>query len=248
MKKYFLSLTLIFVMLLTLVGCINFNIGNEVITGNGKKETHEIALENQLTGVRTLGAIDVILDPQIDGKYILEGDSNILDRITVEQRSDGVLELGFNQNISITSFSNVKVYVPYIKGGLLETASVGSISLKGDEPLRGDRFDLRISSTGNIELVIKTIELKANASSTGKIKISGNANKAEIILSSTGAFEGYEFNSADAIVYVYSTGSAYVNVVGELDVTISGTGNVIYDGIPESIVVRGGGPGTVKPR
>lgn len=248
MKKFIrFSLVLcLTIVSITFSGC--YLSGNNVVKGNSERVTREITLESELKGVRTMSVIDVILDPSLEGEIILEGDSNILDIVTAEQKSGGILELGFERNTSIMSVVNVKVYVPYINGGLLEVMSVGSITQKDDQVLAGDSFDLRISSTGNIELAIETKELTVNDASTGTIRLTGSADAADITLSSTGSFEGYDFKLGDAVITVSSTGSAYVNVSGDLEAMVSGTGSVIFDGDPKSIDARGGGLGTVRSR
>jgi hypothetical protein len=73
-------------------GCISIDLGGESISGNGDRVTREKALDGELKGVRTSSLINVILDPELDGRFILEGDSNILDIVKVEQ-SGGMLEL-----------------------------------------------------------------------------------------------------------------------------------------------------------
>ena len=114
--------------------------------------------------------------------------------------------------------------------------------------LTGDTLELRISSTGSINLSATVKNLKATDSSTGRIILSGSADQADIDLSSTGGFDGYSFLIGDATVSVSSTGSAYVNVSGDLVGTISSIGNIVYDGNPASVTSKGGGMGSMKKR
>lgn len=249
MKKYNRYLLVLLILLfaaMPLTGCININIGSDIVNGSGKIITKDIALEHTLTGVKTMSAIDVVFDPSMKDNIKLEGDDNILEYVQVRQNGNGVLEIDFKENTGIYTLKNVIVYVPYIDGGLIESSSVGNISLKG-EALTGDTFDLQVSSTGSINLAIEANKLTVNDSSTGTIKLTGSADTAEITLSSTGSFEGYEFKLNDAVVTVSSTGSAHVNVSGELNASASGPGDVVYAGNPK-VSASGGGPGAVKPR
>lgn len=248
MKKEFrilLVLCLIAALVLSLAGCVYFSPGTRTITGSGKNTTKETDLKQELKGVSTSSVINVILDPELEGKFRLEGDSNILDYIVAEQGSDGILRLGFQPGISILSAAYINAYVPRINGGLFETSSVGSITMKGSEALSGDRFDIVISSTGSITLAINTKELRVNDSSTGTVTLTGSAQKADITLSSTGSFEGYGLAAGDTTVVISSTGSAYVNVSGQLDATVSSVGSVIYEGSPKKVNTHGGGMGSV---
>jgi hypothetical protein len=234
--------------LICLTGCVNFKLGNKVVAGSGNVVTQEVSLEKPLSGVRTMGAIDVVFDPDLNEGILLEGEDNILELVEVKQNDDGVLEFGFYPNISITSIIKVNAYVPCINGGLIETTSVGSIRAEGSGKLEGDRFEIKLSSTGSVELTIQAQEIKVDSSSTGTITLDGSSDQADITLSSTGNFEGYDFFIGDAAIFVSSSGSAYVNVSGALEATISGPGNVLYTGDPTEVTVKGGGPGTVKPR
>jgi hypothetical protein len=247
MKKRIVIFVLCMITILSacLAGCININIGNTV-RGNGDKVTREKTFESELKGVSTSSMIDVILDPELEGKCILEGDSNLLDLVKAEQYG-GVLELGFQNNINILPPVNVTVYVPFMDGGTIEASSVGSVSMKSGT-LTGDSFRISVSSAGSIDLDIETKELRANGSSTGSITLTGSADRADITLSSVGSFNGYGLAVGDARVNVSSVGSAYVNVSGRLDATVSSVGSVVYDGDPEEVRTSGDSLGAVKPR
>ncbi|MHC1694050.1 MAG: DUF2807 domain-containing protein [Eubacteriales bacterium] len=61
-------------------------------------------------------------------------------------------------------------------------------------------------------------------------------------------FEGFDFYIEDVKVSTSSTGSASIYVTGKLEARISGTGNIIYDGEPTSVIVNGGGMGSIQLR
>ncbi len=246
MRKHVVLISLILCVSLCLAGCISIGFGGESVRGNGDRVTREKALGGELKGVRTSSLINVILDPELEGKFILEGDSNILDLVKAEQFG-GVLELGFKDGVSILSPVDVKAYVPFMDGGTLEASSVGSITMKGGT-LKGDSFRLTSSSVGSIELDIETEELIADASSTGSITLTGNADTARITLSSVGSFNGYGFAIGDARVTVSSMGSAYVTVSGVLDANVSSVGSIVYDGDPDKVNASSDSLGAVKPR
>lgn len=245
MKKHVILLSLILCVTLLFAGCIYIDLGSNPMKGNGDKETRDIVLEGELKGIVTTSTIDVVLDPELDGKFILEGDSYILELVTVHQ-GGGTLELGFDPGTNLLPPTDVTAYVPYINGGRLETSSMGSITMKGGT-LKGDRFELIVSSMGGINLNIETKELRADSSSMGTITLTGTADTADITLSSMGGFEGYGLAVSDARVAVSSMGSAHVNVSGTLDANVSSIGSVVYDGDPE-VHASGSGHGGVKPR
>ena len=233
---------------MSLIGCINYTPGAKIVVGNRDIVTKDQTLEQPLTGARTMSPIDLIIDPDLQDQVVLEGESNILELVDVRQNGKGVLEVSFKPNIGITPTRTVQVYIPMFEGGLLETTSTGSIMAKDNVTLTGDTLELRISSTGSINLSATVKNLKATDTSTGRIILSGSADQADIDLSSTGGFDGYSFLIGDATVSVSSTGSAYVNVSGDLVGTISSIGNIVYDGNPASVTSKGGGMGSMKKR
>lgn len=236
------------VLAMSMIGCINYTPGAKIIVGNRDNVTEERALEQPLTGARTMSPIDLVLDPELHGKVILEGESNILEQVDIRQNGQGVLEVSFKPNIGITPTKTVVVTIPVMDGGLLETSSTGSIIARDNAVVTGDRLELRVSSTGSINITANVKTLKATDTSTGRIVLAGSAEQADIDLSSTGGFDGYSFKVVDATVSVSSTGSAYVTVSGDLVGTISSVGNIFYDGDPASVTSKGGGMGSLKKR
>ena len=236
------------VLAMSLISCINYTPGAKIIVGNRDIVTEERTLEKPMTGARTMSPIDLVLDPALQGKVILEGESNILELVDIRQDGKGILEVSFKPNVSVTSMKTVVVSIPVIDGGLLETSSTGSIMARDNATVTGETLELRVSSTGSINLTANVKKLKATDTSTGRIILTGSADQADIDLSSTGGFDGYAFKVVDATVSVSSTGSAYVHVSGDLVGTISSVGNIVYDGNPSSVTSKGGGMGSLKKR
>ena len=229
-------------------GCISFSPGANMVVGNGQVTQEEQPLNSEVTGAVTQSPIDLILDPDLTDKVKIEGESNILEHVDVSQTADGVLQVRFRPNVNISSFRTVKVHIPVPDGGLLETSSTGSISAKDTVSLNVDTLRLTTSSTGSININANVKELIAVCSSTGRITVTGQAANAVITLSSTGDFNGFDCKIVDAEVSLSSTGTARVNVSGNLKGSISSIGNIIYDGEPTSIIVSTSSLGKVKRR
>ena len=246
--RFILTIGAVILLIAATAGCLSFSPGADVIVGNGQVIQQERQLNVPVTGAGTQSPIDLILDPELDGKVILDGESNILDLVEVSQNNSGFVEIRFKKGVMISSFKTVKAYIPMPDGGLLETSSTGSISAKNNASLTGDSLELKVSSTGSITLNATVGELTASSSSTGRISLTGEADTAMISLSSTGDFNGFDFKIVDATVSVSSTGSARVNVSGNLKGSISSVGNIIYDGTPASINVTTSSIGQVKKR
>jgi hypothetical protein len=239
MKKTLVTFTMLVIvaaLCIGLAGCFSINLGQGSVMGNGQMTTKEISLSNAPSGAKTMTSIDIVLDPSLEGKAVLEGESNILDVVTV-QNVGGVLEVNYKPNMAIISTRPVKLRMPVISGGLLETNSSGSISMLGTDALKGDTFELRTNSSGNITLAIEAKQLKAVTTSSGNIKVTGSAQKGDIELSSSGTFSGFDCKMATANVRLSSSGNAEVSVSEELTGNTSSSGSVIYDGDPGKVNV-----------
>lgn len=222
---------------LGLTGCLSINLGGSGVTGNGQMATKEIELSKTITGAKTMTSINIVLDPALQGKAILEGESNILELVEVNQDLGGVVTVNFQPNTMILSTRQVTMRVPLISGGLLETNSSGSISIAGSNVLSGDAFELRTNSSGSITVRLETKQLKAVSTSSGTINVTGSADKADIELSSSGNFQGSDCKAQTVHATLSSSGSAEVNVSSELTGNTSSSGNIVYSGDPEKVNV-----------
>lgn len=207
--------------------------GCDIVTGNGNLTSKEISIPQDFKGAKTTTSIDIVVDPSLSDKAVLEGESNIIDLVDVSDQN-GLMVVDFKR-ITVSPSRSVKLRIPYFNGGSLETSSSGSIKIIGSKPLKGEKFNLRTSSSGSINVALEAKEMYARSSSSGNITVKGSADKAVIELSSSGGFSGFDCRLQDASVQLSSSGSAKVNVSGKLTGSASSSGNIIYDGNPSTI-------------
>ena len=234
--------------ILALPGCTVTRQSKDMVIGSGTVGRQEVIIEKALAGIRVKTAIDVVLDGSLSDKAVIEADDNILSLVTVNQDISGVLEIDFQDNTNISPVKPVIVYVPLLSGGLLETLSAGNISMKDDAQLVGDFFELHLASAGDISVRLKAGSIKAAIESSGSLSLQGEADHAEIILSSAGDFNGFDFQIKDASVFARSSGNAYVNASGILKAEVTSAGNIVYDGKPGSIEMKDTSAGAIRPR
>ncbi len=232
---------------LSLAGCIRFSINQPSIRGNGEVVTKEVSLSDKLTGAVTQTSIDIVLDPALEDKAVLEGESNILDMVVVNL-SGGVLTVDFKPDFIINTMHPVTLRVPEISGGLLETTSSGNISMLGSVALKGDSFELRSTSSGSITVAVETDRLSAVASSSGSINVTGSAAAADINLSSSGSFNGFDCPAETVNANLSSSGDANISVSGELSGSMSSSGSIYYDGDPSKVNVSASSSGKAVQR
>ncbi len=242
MKKALITIAAVLAVLVLsvgLTGCLNIQLGGGnglSVTGNGQLGTKDIPLTGAVKGARTETSINIVLDAALEGKAVLEGEANILELVTVNQTA-GVVTVNYKPNTMIFCTRPVTLRVPLVQGGLLETTSSGSVSIAGSDVLKGDAFELRTNSSGSITVRLETKDLRATSTSSGNINVMGSADKADIDLSSSGSFEGFDCKMQSAHVTLSSSGSAQVNVAASLTGNISSSGNIVYEGDPANVNV-----------
>lgn len=249
------------------VGCdIPFQIGNAVI-GNGQMDTKTISLAQELTGIQNMSSIDVVIDPSLEGEAAIEAESNIIDLVELEQNAEGSLSVSFKAGTNVSLSKGVTVRIPAVNGGDIEISGSGNISLDSSEPLKGDAFAVQVQGSGDISLKLDTTNLevkvdgsgdmdlvcvcqqiKAGITGSGNILMTGYADSAEISLGGSGDFDGFEFALINADVSATGSGNVNVNVSSSLTGRVSGSGDVIYDGNPNSVNMTSSGSGDVVPR
>ncbi len=265
--KLLAALALVLTVALALGGCLYVNLGDgKVVTGSGSIETKEVPLEQALTGIRGMGSVDVIFDPSLDGKAVIEGDNNLIGYVELSQNSEGVLSVDFEDGLNIVFVRQMRVYVPMLSGGVIETMGSGDISMAGGT-LTGESFDVLTGGSGDISLALEAdsvslsvdgsgdmaIAMKAQALNiesrgSGDIDLSGTAQQMRASVTGSGELAATRLDAQDAQVNVSGSGDAYVTVTGSLTGSVNGSGDLEYSGDPASVDVSDNGSGRVHRR
>jgi len=245
-------------------GCFYINLNTAV--GNGEMETREIELDSAVTGLVNQTSVDVVIDMDLQEKAVLEAESNLIDLIDVSQSGDGMITVDMKPNISITMRKTMTLRIPAIEGGRIEVRGSGDISQTGGT-LTGDSFDVRIAGSGDIQLDLKTADLSltiegsgdmslraatdeidTRINGSGTISIAGETQKLNVSVNGSGDFKGFDLYAQDANVIVDGSGDINVYVTEALTGSIDGSGDITYDGDPDSVDISDNGSGDVHQR
>jgi len=237
------------------------------VIGNGKMETKTVSIEQEVTGVRNMGSINVVIDPNLDGEATIEGESNVIDLVELNQNGKGELAVSLQDHTSFTLHRPLTVTIPAVNGGLIELDGSGNISLDSKDALKGDAFSVRIMGSGDISLILDTNELdadvsgsgdidlkvntqqmRANIDGSGRISAEGTADDARISINGSGDFDGRDCAMQKADVNISGSGDISVNVASELTGSVNGSGDVIYTGDPATVSISDNGSGDVIKR
>jgi hypothetical protein len=212
--------TYLLLALLSLFAGCHFQIHDE-IKGSGVrlKQRRDVASFNSIA---TEGAFDIEVVCQKPESVEVEGDDNLLQLITTEV-SNNVLHIRSNRSFSVNDPIKITIAAPDIQG----------ISAKG-----AGKFDIA---------GIKNEKFEIDANGATAIKVAGETKLIDIDSNGAGKVDAHKLRAARGVVDVKGVARVDVNVVEQLDVTVSGPAHVTYQGDP---VVNKTihGPGSVEKR
>jgi hypothetical protein len=124
----------------------------------------------------------------------------------------------------------------------------GSSEIKSKDTLRSDNLDIKLSGAANANLIINVQTLNTQITGAGNLSLSGYATNHISSITGAGDLKAFNLVSEKINLNVSGSGDAQVNATKELQVKISGTGDVIYVNEPENLIAEVTGLGEVKRR
>src|SRR5436190_3061902 len=189
-------------------------------SGNRKTEKREVKTFN---AIDTSGAYNINVTCQKPATFEIEADDNILPLIKTEVR-DGILFVSNDQPYHSSKPAVLRIVLP----DLNSVSSHGAGEIKIADARSND---LRIESTGAASVIASGTAASVRISSSGAGKIDTSNLRAE-----------------KARVDVNGASSIDVYASEQLDVSVSGVGNVSYSGNPKVVNKHVSGIGSVNPK
>lgn len=210
---------------------LTFNIGGfsgERVFGSGNVITENRPVSG-ITRVSMAIPGDLEIQQGATESLTITGEDNLLPLLETEVRG-GNLAIRWKSNTNVQPRRPLLVKLTVTN--LQELVSSSSGKVKVGSLTTGD-FRVTLSSSGDIEIDgIQADKTSVNISSSGDLVIKGSANELDLQLTSSGTFQGADFQTRQAGVRVSSSGNATVWAVEGLNVHISSSGNVHYYGNP----------------
>ena len=122
------------------------------------------------------------------------------------------------------------VYVTYRTLSGIVVNHSGNVICK--EPIEGSFLGIIQNGKSHIDLQVDVSTLDATITKMGGLKISGSADKAHILNTGSGAFEGIELETSEAKVTVKNSGGVSIHVEDELITILEGDGTLTLKGEP----------------
>ena len=203
MKKHFIATVSFAAFLFSLSGCRHLGKG---IQGSGVRKTEKRDLP-AFKSIETNGAFAIDVNCQQPASFEIEGDDNLLPLVKTEVRNE-VLRIYSDDSYTATKAISVRMSLPDLQ----------AISSNG-------AADIHATNVKNDQLTISW-------QGAGRIEAAGETKFIDISSTGAGKLDTSRLRAERAKVSV--TGAAQIDVYAsqQLDVTVSGVGQVTYHGNP----------------
>ncbi len=191
------------------------------IAGSGLRKPEKRELKS-FSAIDTTAAYEIYIACQKPASFEIEADDNILPLIKTEVR-DGILFVNSDERYHTEKPITLRLNVPSLVAATSRGA--GEITIGN---VNGD--SLKLESMG-----------------AALIGASGKAKSVTISSTGAGRIDTSKLQAEKARVDVTGAATVYVYATEQLDVTVSGAGNVIYLGHPKVVNKHVSGVGSVRP-
>lgn len=171
-------------------------------------------------------------------KVVVRGEERDVDDTEVRVNND---RLVIEEHGHIDSDHEIEIYVPEIS----ELESIGSSLVYGESEFTQNRnLDLILTGSGEIDFYADVDNLDVRLSGSGYIYLDGFADNADFDIEGSGWIRSFPCATDIMDLRIEGSGSAEVFVDTDLDIVITGSGDVYYKGHPQ-ISVENTGSGHV---
>jgi hypothetical protein len=234
MKKEFFMLSICLFSFFTSNSTPNEEIGPEI------SKNFEVA---SFEGVSLSSSFDVSIEYGQQQQVTITGSEEFFEKLNVEVHN-GVLFLGMKKGKHKKLNIKATIVIPYLNFG--EVLGSGDMVIANFSNLAD--LKLHLSGSGNItatkELYIKN-NLNLELTGSGDIQISGSALHSNISLIGSGTCKAAHFKTNSNLTKITGSGNVEINASKEVNIHLSGSGNLYYTGNP-AIQQKVTGSGKVK--
>lgn len=199
-------------------------------SGSGNQVTEERKVVD-FSKIKISGAYTLILKQDSAPSVLkITADDNLLKDIQTNVRN-GKMEIKMKGNYCnsgpIRIYANVRQLTAIDGSGANQISSEGVINTKD--------FELQLSGANKVTLELNASVIRTKGSGSTEINLSGQAGEHWVELNGSGDLNA--LNLVTGKYHIETSGSSHckINVLNELSVRTSGSGNVEYRGNPKSV-------------
>ncbi|WP_124981409.1 head GIN domain-containing protein [Nonlabens xiamenensis] len=202
------------------------------VKGNGEVITKTFNTSDY-EGISARSSFDITIMEGEEGEIRVEAESNIMEYIEIEVNR-GILKIGLEDRINITTREGVKVWVPVRRISSLSMAGSGDIS--SEIKLKSRNMEISVAGSGDIETEVECAQLEVNIAGSGDVKLTGRTESLNASVAGSGDISafGLKANNVEASIAGSGDVSVYCNG-GKLSASIVGSGDLRYKGSADKV-------------
>lgn len=180
---------------------------------------------------------------QVAGSGVVIAQPRALDgfsRIELKAIGDVAVTIGDEYSVLVSAEENfMRLLQTTIRGDWLVIETPGNTALNPTRPITfiitmPALAEVKLSGSGSIRAAELNAEsLTTTLTGTGSVTLAGSIHAQHVKVAGAGSYDASHVDCHEAWVDISGVGGVLVHVSELLDATISGAGNVIYDGRPE---------------
>jgi hypothetical protein len=191
----------------------------------------------EITAVNLSLSADVILVADSTGTVKIEGESNIIEAIRLEQKGT---RLRITSEPCFSSNKPITITLPMKTVSDLQINGSGSI--KSANKMSSSDLELGINGSGDIDIDVNASNVLSKINGSGNIILKGSAQRHKIEVNGSGSLEAENFPTGNVAITVNGSGDCKVFATTALGIKIRGSGSVYYSGAPDiSSDIKGSG-------
>ena len=220
---------ILFLLALALVlSSANAQSDKEVIEGNGKLITKEVAVKS-FDELKANGVYELLLTQGDKESVKIEADENLQQYFTVSNEgSKLIINTEKLKNVNLRGKGKMKVYVSFKKLTSMDIGTVGSVHSENE--LAFDNLEIKNRSVGNVNLKLTANKLDIENKSVGNVELSGKAETVTVKNNGVGSLHASDFVVQTMDIENSGVGNAAVNAQKSIKVKDSFLGKVSNKG------------------
>ena len=172
-------------------------------------------------------------------------DSDARDRITTKV-TGGTLYVSLD-NSGVKWWGMNKEFKVYITAPKLNVLNVsGAVNFVVVDILKSTNLSLILSGASNFSGKIEAGEIKTNLSGASDCKVTGSANKFDLVCSGASSFKGADLKVDEADLDASGASSIKIHVIESLKARASGASSIQYKGSPKIYNQNASGASSIK--
>ncbi|WP_419800908.1 head GIN domain-containing protein [Mucilaginibacter sp.] len=233
-KQPLLLLSALFLLFSGMVSC-----KSHCEKGSGKMASEDRKLD-AFTKISTSGNFKIVLK-QGPAAVKVSADDNLL-KIVETKVSGDELKISVSNDICTDKQLEVAITNPDFKA----VKSSGALDLSADGKLNIKDFDMELAGVSKVNLDLTAANVKTLANGSSEINLKGQATTNNVTLNGSANLNALDFIVASYHIETRGDAHCKVNVLSELDVNVSGSGDVQYKGNPGKINNENAGSTSLK--